>query len=327
MPLISVVIPVYNGEETIKQTLESVLEQTEEDFEIIIIDDGSQDSSLEKISSIQDARLKVFKYPNAGVSISRNRGIAHASGEFIAFLDHDDLWTPNKLESQLKALQENPQAGVAYSWTDYIDESGQFLRSGNRIAVTGDVYGKLLVRNFLENGSNPLIRRQALIELGGFERTLSPADDWEMYLRLASRYHFVAVPSTQILYRVSANSMSCNVSKLEAASLQVIERAFNEAPESLQHLKKYSLSTLYMYLLFKVLEAPSERQTGLVAARCLLQAVRNDPSVFRRWQTMLKALFKITAVAFLPGGQSQAFIATAKSIFGKFNKLAEQKIT
>jgi len=323
MPLISVIIPVYNSEKTLQETLESVLNQTFSDFEVIVINDGSPDGSLDVISSIQDSRIKVFSYPNSGLSASRNRGLSHACGEFIAFIDADDLWTPDKLEAQLKALQANPQAGVAYSWTAYIDESGQFLRSGNRIAVTGDVYGKLLVRNFLENGSNALIRKQALDAVGGFDQALCSAEDWDIVLRLASRYHFVAVPAAQILYRVSATSMSSNVLTMEAASLQVIERAFNQAPESLQHLKKYSLSTLYMYLTFKTLEAPSGRQNGLAAARYLWNAIKNEPSLLQRRQTLLKALFKITAVVLLPHQQSQALVTTAESLFEKYSKVAK----
>src|SRR5574338_867068 len=123
MPTISVILPVYNGEKTIQETIESVLQQTFEDFELIIINDGSQDATLHQVSTLSDARIKVFSYPNAGVSASRNRGIAQAEGEYIAFIDADDLWTPDKLGAQFKTLQTNPQVAVAYSWTNWIDES------------------------------------------------------------------------------------------------------------------------------------------------------------------------------------------------------------
>lgn len=113
MPTISVIIPVYNGQKTIKETIQSVLNQTFADWELIIVNDGSQDATLEIINSINDYRIKVFSYSNAGVSSSRNRGIDQAQGEFISFLDADDLWTPDKLKEQLKALQENPQAALA----------------------------------------------------------------------------------------------------------------------------------------------------------------------------------------------------------------------
>jgi glycosyltransferase involved in cell wall biosynthesis len=323
MSLISVIIPVYNSEKTIQETLKSVLNQTFSDFEVIVINDGSQDSTLEIISSIQDSRLKVFSYPNSGISPSRNRGLSHASGEFIAFLDHDDLWTPDKLESQLRALQENPQAAVAYSWTDLIDESNQFRGECARTNVTGNAHAKLLSANFLHTASNPLIRKEALIKVGGFDESVFGPEDWDLFLRLAAQYHFVAVPRTQVLFRVTAGSASTNVSRQEAESLKVIERAFNQAPESLQHLKKYSLSNLYMYLTFKALEVPSGRQNGFTAARCLRLAVKNDPSLLRRRQTLLKALFKITAVVLLPLQQSQALVTTAESVFEKYSKVAK----
>jgi glycosyltransferase involved in cell wall biosynthesis len=137
MPLISVIIPAYNAQKTIRETIESVLNQTFKDFEIIVIDDGSQDSTVEIVSAFSDPRLRLFSYPNAGVSATRNRGLAQANSEFISFLDADDLWTPDKLEAQLRALEANPQAAVAYSWTDYIDESSQFLHPGNHPTATG----------------------------------------------------------------------------------------------------------------------------------------------------------------------------------------------
>src|SRR5919199_2454966 len=254
MPSISVIIPVYNGEKTIKETIESVLKQTFKDFELLVINDGSQDATLDIVNRIQDPRLKVFSYPNAGQSTSRNRGIELAVGEYISFIDADDLWTPDKLEAQVKALQENPQAAVAYSWTDWIDQSSQLIGKGSYITENGEVFAKLLLNDFVANGSNCLIRRQALIEVGGFDESVTPAEDWDLWLRLAARYEFVVVPSPQILYRISPNSASFDVWKMEASSLKVIEKAFAQAPESLRPLKKKSLGNRYKYLTYKSIE-------------------------------------------------------------------------
>jgi glycosyltransferase involved in cell wall biosynthesis len=316
MPTISVVIPVYNGERTILETIKSVLNQTFSDFELIIINDGSHDQTLEMVERIQDSRLKVFSYANAGLSASRNRGVYHACGEYISFIDADDLWTPDKLEAQLRVLQENPKAGVAYSWTNYIDESGHFCRRGSYITATGNVHAKLLLVNFLENGSNPLICRQALIEVGGFEESLLAAEDWDMWLRLAARYDFVCVPSPQILYRVSANSMSTNILKQEVATLAVIEQAFAQAPESLHYLKPYSVANIYKYLTSKALEGPPERKRSFVAARFLLEAVRNDPSLLRSG-VLLKVLFKIAVITLLLPKQAQVLLTKV----GKFSNI------
>ena len=314
MPLISVIIPAYNAQKTIRETIESVLNQTFKDFELIVIDDGSQDSTVEIVSAFSDPRLRLFSYPNAGVSASRNRGLAQANSEFISFLDADDLWTPDKLEAQLRALEANPQAAVAYSWTDYIDESGQFLFPGNHPTATGDVYSELLINDFLENGSNPLIRREALIKVGGFDESLCGPEDWELFIRLAACYPFVVVPRSQILYRLSTNSISFNLSRQEAQCLQVIERAFNQAPESLQHLKPRSLANLYQYLLFRGLAGPLGRQTALVAARCLWNSVRYDPTVLkRRSRLMLIVSLKIGIALLLPPQQAQGLLKALKN--------------
>ncbi len=313
MPLISVIIPVYNGEKTIQETIESVLNQTLTDFELLVINDGSEDSTLEIVERIQDSRLKVFSYPNAGQATSRNRGIALASGEYISFIDADDLWTPHKLEAQLKALQDNPQAAVAYSWTKCIDEFGQLSRRGSHISVTGDVYGQLLLIDFIENGSNPLIRAWALKEVGSFDESLSAAEDWDMWLRLAAYYSFVCVPSPQILYRQSANSWSANVLRQGAGSLQVMERAFNQAPESLQYLKQKSLANIYKGLTFKMLEGTPERWRGFKSLQLLWNSVKNDPALLRS-RVILKVLFKIAVVTLLPPQQAQALLTKAKGL-------------
>jgi len=313
MPIVSVIIPVYNGEKTIGETIESVLKQTFTDFEVLVIDDGSQDSTLEVINKIQDSRLKVFPYPNTGVSASRNRGLAHAIGELISFLDADDLWTPDKLEAQVKALQDNPNAAVAYSWTDWIDRCGQFLRSGGHITVNGNAYETLLLRDFVESGSNALIRREALAEVGNFDESLAHGEDWDLWLRLAARYEFVTVPAPQILYRISSSSASTDVWKMEAGSLQIIERAFAQAPESLQSLKREVLGNRYKYLTFKALEGTLERKKGIAATRFLGHWVRNQPSMLLRSRIMAIVLIKIAIATLLPTQLAQALLKAVKN--------------
>ena len=299
MPSISVIIPAYNAEKTIKETIQSVLNQTWQDFELLIINDGSQDATLEVIESIQDPRIKIFSYPNAGSSASRNRGIALAKGEYISFIDADDLWTTAKLEAQYKALQENSQAAVAYSWTDHIDESGQFLRSGPQQSFTGDVYARLLLEDFIGNGSNPLIRAQAFAEVGDFDESLAHSEDWDLWLRLAARYHFVAVPSPQILYRMRVSSKSFNIKEMEESSLQVIERAVTATPETIGHLKQASLGNRYKFLTWKALDGTPEQRRALTALRLLWHTIRNDPPLLYK-RIVWKVVLKIAIALLLP---------------------------
>jgi glycosyltransferase involved in cell wall biosynthesis len=298
MPKISVIIPVYNGEKTIQKTIESVLKQTWQDFELIVINDGSQDATLEVLSSIQDPRLRILSYSNAGLASSRNRGITEATGEYISFLDADDLWTSDKLEAQFQALQENPEAMVAYSWTDYIDESSQFLHSGRHITMNGNVYQHLLVNNFLENGSNPLIRKQALNQVGGFDSSINSVADWDMWVRLAALYQFVAVPLPQILYRVSAHSMSSQIKNQERECLKFIEKAFKSAPQSIQNLKSLSLSNVYQYLTFKAIEDSPSRQNAGIAAYCLWQYCKYKPELLLKPKIIISVTIKIILMFF-----------------------------
>ncbi|WP_392531756.1 glycosyltransferase [Nostoc sp. C117] len=298
--VISVIIPAYNSERTIKETIESVLAQTFSKFELIIINDGSEDSTLDIITEIKDSRIKVFSYANAGGNVSRNRGLKLAVGEFVSFLDADDIWTPGKLKSQLKALQENLTAKVAYSWTDYIDANGKFLLSGKRINLNGNIYESLLLSNFLENGSNPLICREALITLGGFDESLTAAQDWDMWLRLASKFDFICVPSVQILYRMTANSVSSNLIRQETACLKVLERAYTERPPVLNQDWNKSIANLYKYLTCKALQKPFTRRKGLIASRFLWKYFLNDSSRFHNINFTFKLLLKIVIILILP---------------------------
>ncbi len=247
MPNISVIIPAYNAENTIARTIESVQKQTFSDFELIVINDGSTDRTAEIVQNIEDIRLKLFSYENGGLSVARNRGIQNASGNYLAFIDADDLWTKDKLEKQLAALEANPDAGVAYSLTCYIDEQDNLLYRCNSISFEGNVLKQLLLTNFLINGSNPLIRQQAIKSIGNFDPSLKSSEDWDYYLRLAANYSFVCVPKYQILYRKSSANMSSNVERMKKASYTVLERAYQKAPSNLQYLRNQSFSILHLY--------------------------------------------------------------------------------
>lgn len=299
MPIISVVIPAYNAEKTIGETLKSIQQQTFQDLEIIVINDGSTDNTQSLVAAIPDPRIKLFSYANGGLAVARNRGISHATGEFVAFIDADDLWTPDKLASQLAALQQNPEAGAAYSWTAFIDDQGQFLYAQKPIFFEGNVYGEMLVKNFVANGSNLLIRKSALAAAGLFDPSLKSAEDWNFYIRLAACSPWAVVPQYQILYRKSANSMSSKVPIMEAAILAVIDQAFQQAPASLQSLKARSLANAYQFLAKLYLEHTTESEGVRLAVQKLKSAVWASPRILRAKETQRLAL-KLLLLRSLP---------------------------
>jgi glycosyltransferase involved in cell wall biosynthesis len=315
LPLISVVIPVYNGERTIRCAVRSVLKQTFQDFELIVINDGSNDSTVEILSTIDDPRLRVFSFPNRGLSVSRNRGIALASGEYISFLDADDLWTTDKLEDQLNALRQKPKAAICYSFTDFIDEAGNRLGYGINSAKNGYVFPDLLAFYFVGSGSNALIRATALELTGQFDETLTAMEDWDLFLRLAADHHFVAVPKAHILYRVSDDSLSSNVLRVESEMLKVVERVYSQEPgKSFAQLKRLTLSNLYLFLASRTLKGLPNRQNGVLAARFMWRSFVNNPRVLRQLSYVSTLIFKMISATLLPTDIARAIRAVARSM-------------
>jgi GT2 family glycosyltransferase len=295
MPTISVIVPTYNAERTILETIKSVQQQTFSDFEIIVINDGSIDLTLELLQKIADQRLKIFSYDNGGVAIARNRGISHAGGEFIAFLDADDLWTPDKLELQLRALQQHPEAGVAYSWTYYFtDGQKDSISPGKQFFFEGNVYGKLLIENFLANGSNPLIRKEVLESVGEFDPTFPHCADWDFYLRLAAVCPFVAVPKHQIFYRQSSGSMTSKIDGIEKQVLTMLEKAYRAAPLEYQSLKNQSLAWVYEYCTQQYLQYSTDLDGVNRAGQKLWKAICLHPQILLEdyAQTLIRWLIK-----------------------------------
>lgn len=308
MPLVSIIVPIYNGASTIRETLDSVLQQSIKAFELIVIDDGSTDNTLEVVAGFEDPRLSVFSYPNAGVAATRNRGVTHASAEYISFIDADDLWTPDKLARQLDVLESSPNAAIAYSWTDYIDQTGRFIAHDQQVTFSGNVYGELLRRDFLESASNVTIRRQAFLDVGGFDSSLSGAADWDFFLRLAKRYDFVVVPYIGVLYRISDSSMSANLSMQEQECIAVLERAYEQAPANLQSLKPQSFSQLYHYLSFSAMRGPLSRNNGLTALHYFRRSLAHSPMIAVQYSRLTSILIlKILAALLLPA-QSQRLL-------------------
>lgn len=248
MPEVSIIIPAYNAAKTIHLAIESVIAQTFKDFELIIVNDGSTDTTFEVVNAFQDQRIILLDCPNSGSYPSRNQGMTHAKGNLIAFMDADDLWLKHKLEAQVKALQDNPKAGLAYCWTDWIDIFGKPLNKGVYTSHKGNVLAKLLLGNFIANGSNPLVRKIALDRVGAFAEDIVSGADWDMWLRLAIHYEFVCIPHAYVLHRRSNDSWSANLFRLEKGSLEVIERGYKRAPANLQKLKRQTKKRFYLYL-------------------------------------------------------------------------------
>jgi glycosyltransferase involved in cell wall biosynthesis len=189
-PLVSIVIPVFNCGSVLAETLESARAQTFRDFEVIIVDDGSTDDSaaIARRFCEMDPRFSLVQQANAGVSAARNVAIQRARGEWLAFLDGDDIWFPEKLAAQMKLSREDPRANLLF--TNYLRWDGsrdiRMAYVPEEPLPEGDVLQRLIFA-FLYIPSAVVVRRQTLLEAGLFDPELKLSEDWDMWLRIAER--------------------------------------------------------------------------------------------------------------------------------------------
>jgi len=277
VPIVSVVIPVFNGETTILETVRSALRQTFVDIEVIVINDGSSDNTLGVLDSVRDPRLKVYNFPNSGGSTARNRGIYKSTGEFIAFLDADDFWLENKIELQIEALQSYSLASSVYCWVDTIDLTGK-IRPASRATFNGNIYIELLKNCFIVSGSNILVRRDALESINYWDETLTASQDYDLYLRLAEKYEFAHLPQVLVLYRISEQSMSTNFKRLERTSMYVRRRALKKLPAEKQvEVENSVIGGYYKSTIWRYLELPASTYKGFTAIKYLIKIIILDP--------------------------------------------------
>ena len=264
--LVSVVIPAYNAEATLDETLRSVRTQTHRALEILVIDDGSTDNTRRVADrhAGDDARVRVVTQVTAGVAAARNRGWQIAQSDLIAFVDADDLWAPTKIERQLQALQSGGQhVGLVYCWTFRIHSQSEISGALKGVRWEGDVLSHVIDGNFIGSGSSALVRRQALIDANGFDSRLRGAgaegcEDRLFYCRVAEKHHFAVVPDYLIGYRYLPNNMSSDRPRMLRSWLLVDDELLARHPNHGKALKR----GLRNYGVFLVRDALSKRCSG-----------------------------------------------------------------
>ena len=215
MPKVSVVIATYNRSRFLCQTIESALSQTYKDYEIIIVDDGSTDDTKEALKFF-DGKIRYFYQENQGISAAKNRGVNESVGEFIAFVDDDDIWLPEKLDEQMQFIERHPQLAFVCSEVITIDEHGNFLAHWRKPKdqKISDNFENLYDGNFI-HVPTVLLRKKCFIEIGGFDEKLMTTEDYDLWLRLAKRHPFRYMDKPLAKYRIHKNQTTKNVKKLE----------------------------------------------------------------------------------------------------------------
>lgn len=215
MPTVSVIIPAYNCETYIAETISSVLNQTYTDFELIVVDDGSTDRTASIVSGFGPT-VRLIRQANASVCNARNHGLRESKGQFICFMDHDDFWFPGKLDRQLQAFQQHPEAGAVYTemlyWCQNA-EDGSFpppesldlsiYEDDINYEMSGWIYTKLLQDSVMLT-STVMFRAEVFSQCGDFDESLPYSEDWDLFLRVSRKYSFISLRRPTTLYRQHA---------------------------------------------------------------------------------------------------------------------------
>lgn len=243
-PLVSVIIPTFNGERFLAQTIESVLAQTYPNVETVLVDDGSTDATPQVARRFGD-RVRYVRQQNQGVAAARNKAIFMAHGDLVAFLDHDDLWRAEKLEKQVGVFLEEPSADVCFTELQNVNEEGialpgghsrkkshmlrslikqgKLLKGGGALLPMKDFLVGLMELPLVPTPSGVMVRKAALVEIGGFDVRFRCAEDWDLWLRLAVRHPFAYIPDVLCHYRHHPRQLTQQGTQVLDSALVVAE--------------------------------------------------------------------------------------------------------
>jgi glycosyltransferase involved in cell wall biosynthesis len=272
--LVTVVVPAYNAAATIGETLLSVCAQTHESLEIIVVDDGSTDATAQIVErhTRADSRITLIRQPmNTGVAAARNTAIAAGKGELIAPVDADDVWHPLKIEKQVAAMRGGGRkVGLVYTWSALLDGQSRVTALAGQYFHEGNVLTSLCEFNMVGNGSSPLMRAEAVRQVGGYDASLvglkaQGCEDWALYLAIAERFEFAVVPEYLTGYRQLPTSMSSDIAQMWRSFSLVEEKARARRPDLGRHLRE-GLANMCYTSYRRAKAARSDRE-----ARALLQ--------------------------------------------------------
>jgi glycosyltransferase involved in cell wall biosynthesis len=244
--MVSAIIPAFNAETYVADAIESVLGQTYQPIECIVVDDGSTDGTAAAVRAF-GARVTLIQQPNAGIAGARNRGAASASGEYLAFLDADDRWLPERVRAGLDALARAPEAGAVVCGTQVVDDSLRAI--GTIVQDPGVTVENLLLcqATLVSTSSNLLIRRPCFDSAGGWDSRLPGSEDWAMTYSLVRGRQLVSIPELLVEYRVHGRNMSANAERLQRDMLQAYGQIFrsSEAAQELRPLRRRAYANLH----------------------------------------------------------------------------------
>ena len=280
-PIASVIIAAFNAQKWIDFSVASAQNQTLKEIEIIVVDDGSNDDTAAVVDGIagRDARVRLIRQCNAGVGAARNTGIRSAKGIFLAPLDADDVWEPEKLELQLRRMSERGErTALVYCWHRWIDEDGIALGYQSNSTVQGDARTAILLRNFIGNASVPLFRASAVKCVGPYltrdeQGGGQGCEDWDLSIRVAERWEVGLADEVLVGYRQTNECMSSQVPSMAKSYQTVMDQARSRNRDLPEAIFRWAEGHFQSYLVSKGYDGCDYRSCINAAAR----AISSDP--------------------------------------------------
>lgn len=324
---VSVVMPVYNMERYVRQAINSVLRQTFKDYEVIIVDDGSTDLSYDICSEFTDSRIRIIQQENRGVSGARNTGVEVSRGQYIAFLDPDDLWLPKKLEKHVAHLDSHPEVGISFSYSAFINEKGDPTGLYQLPRYKGITPKQLFCSNPVSNGSTAVVRRAALvssakvgIELPEVERPfdeeLKHIEDFELWNRivLLSSWKIAGIPKILTFYRLRDSSLSSNTRVQERYFEFALDKIRGYAPLLVAKYQQTAMAHFQWWLA----RVAIQHRDGKQAMRHCAYALRSDPMAHQLHYPLILGATLLLIV--LPKRLYTAWEKTAMQLYARYQR-------
>jgi len=290
--LISVIIPAYNTAHLIGRSIKSVLSQTYQNFEIIVVDDGSTDELNEVVTAFNDNRIQYIRHEvNRGGSAARNTGVQNAKGNYIAFLDSDDEWLPEKLEKQIKVFQStSSNIGVVYTGWRWIRDKDNIIIQEKIPIYRGDVSRIILEEDGIGSLSTPLVKKDILTSIGGLDEKLPSRQDWDLWIRLSKVCEMDFVPEILVNYYLRSGSISTNVYNKIYGTEQVLEKYKSDF---LSHPKILSKQYILLTILNLILNNTKKSRFYLRKSISL-----NPFDIKTYWKSFIHFILSLTPVKF-----------------------------
>jgi len=306
MAKVSVVIPTYNYGHYLGDAIVSVLRQSYEDLELIIVDDGSTDDTRSLIRRYSDPRITWYFQPHKGISAARNFGIHQSRGEYIAFLDADDYWAPTKIDEQVNSIRSQNEVGLIYSGFFLIDQGGQIIAKRSPVKVFDPPLKTLLLGNIISGSSSTAFVPRYVFDIAGeFDEQIKGGEDWDMWIRISEKFKILAIDEPLAFIRLHSQNTTSNIDAMDVHQQAVIRKFFQnqDLPPDFKRLRRRAYANAKFSASNFAFNQKKFKKAILLSSESILMF----PFSYKAYSILLMSLIKL-ARSVIPGNNPECHL-------------------